>query len=138
MKLLSNKAVRLLIVIAAAAASSVLLTAVKDREYRNWVPAEAVMTDWKTTYNVKHIIYFKYDVNGTEYTGQDAFGGNLPQESIGDIVTVWYDPEEPSRVMRSDVRPDADLWSYAPFFLAVPFSLFALTDGDKRKEQGLR
>lgn len=138
MKILSNKAVRLLIVIAAAVASSVLLTAVKDREYSDWVPTEAVVTDWKTTDNVKRIIYFKYDVNGAEYTGQDVFGGNLPQESIGDIVTVWYDPEEPSRVMRSDVRPDAGLWTYAPFFLAVPFSLFVLTDGNKRKGKDLR
>lgn len=134
-KILSNKTVQLLIIIIAAVVLSTILTAVKDKEYSNWLPADAVITDWKTSKNVRHIICFRYDVNGTEYAGQDSFSGNFPEESIGDIVTVWYDPDNPSRVMRSDMKPDAGLWAYAPFFFVIPISLFVLGNGYQRKER---
>ncbi len=114
-----------------------LCTVTMDLAYSDWIPTAAVITDWKSTQNVKHILYFQYTVNGTTYTGQDVFPGNFPNESIGDIVTVWYDPDDPVRVLRSDTKPDAGLWTYAPFFLAVPISLFVLTDGVRRKRTDL-
>lgn len=137
-KIFSNKAVQFLIIIIVAVVLSTLLTAIKNNEYSDWIPADAVITDWKTSRNVKHIIYFKYDVNGTEYNGQDSFRGNFPEEDIGDIVTVWYDPDNPLRVMRSDMKPDAGLWTFAPFFFVLPISLFVMTGGYNRKRNDLR
>lgn len=137
-KALSNKAVQLLIIIIAASVLSTALTFVKNNEYSDWLSTDAVITDWKTLKNVRHISYFKYDVNGTEYIGQASFRGNFPEEELGDTVTVWYDPDDPLRVMRSDIKPDAGLWTYAPFFLALPISLFVLTEGYNRKRRDLR
>lgn len=134
---LSSKAVQLLIIIIAASVISTVLTTIKNNEYSDWISTDAVITDWKMSKKVKHIIYFKYNVNGTEYTGQDSFSGNFPEEEIGDTVTVWYDPDDPLRVMRSDIKPDAGLWTYAPFFLALPISLFVITEGYNRKRKGL-
>ncbi len=136
-KALSSKAVQLLIIIIAASVISTVLTTIKNNEYSDWISTDAVITDWKMSKKVKHIIYFKYNVNGTEHTGQDSFSGNFPEEEIGDTVTVWYDPDDPLRVMRSDIKPDAGLWTYAPFFLALPISLFVITEGYNRKRKGL-
>lgn len=132
-KILSYKAVQLVVVLIIKVILSVILTAVKDKEYSNWVSTEAVITDWKTGWHVSHIIYFEYEVGGTKYRGQDSFKGNFPNEDVGDVVTVWYDPDDASRVMRSDIKPDAGLWTYAPFFLAFPISIFVLSGGFKAR-----
>lgn len=130
----SKKTVRLLVLLAVAAALSVLLNIVKTKEYSNWVSTTAVITNWQTSLskNVGHTLYFKYKVGETEYSGQDSFSGNFPQEQIGDTVTVWYDPEEVTRVTRSDLKPDAGIWPFAPFFFAVPLSLYIVFGGNRR------
>lgn len=133
-----KKILQLLIIIVVAVVLSAILTVVKNNEYSDWISTDAIITDWKTSKNVKHIIRFKYDVNGTEYTGQESFGGNFPKKDIGDTVIVWYDSDNPSRAMISDIKPDAGLWTYAPFFFVIPISLFVLTDGYTRKRNDLR
>ena len=82
-KILSYKAVQLVVVLIITVILSVILTAVKDKEYSNWVSTEAVITDWKTGRQVSHIIYFEYEVGGTKYRGQDSFKGNFPNEDVG-------------------------------------------------------
>ena len=138
---------------------------VKNKEYSDWVSANAVITDWKSGNGVKHIIYFKYNVDGDEYNGYDSFNGNFPKDKVGDTVsvvwqdtnlprfrsppfrlrlcvyyakfcfvgvtgsspvTLWYDPDDATRVMRSDTKPDAGLWTYVPFIFAIPLSFFII------------
>ncbi|MFR3310443.1 MAG: hypothetical protein ACLTTQ_07695 [Christensenellales bacterium] len=55
-KILSYKAVQLVVVLIITVILSVILTAVKDKEYSNWVSTEAVITDWKTGWHVSHIV----------------------------------------------------------------------------------
>ena len=76
---------------------------------------------------------YGYEAHGREYTGQDSFRGNFPKADIGDIITVWYDPDDASRVMISDLKPDAGIWTYAPFFFAVPIALFVASGGFKAR-----
>ena len=76
-------------------------------------------------------------VKTNEYNGQDVFKGNYPENDIGDTVTVWYDPYDASRVMRSDKKPDAGLWTYVPFIFAIPISIFVLSGGYKPRTRSL-
>lgn len=133
----SLKPVQLLLLFAFASVLSVLLNFVKTKEYSRWISTYAIITDWKTGYNVNHILYFKYSVDGKEYNGYDSFKGNFPQSEIGDTVTVWYDPDNVTRVMISDTRPDAVLWSCSPFILSIPIALYIISDGSKRNSKRL-
>ena len=137
-KILSYKIVQFLIIVAIASVLSAVLNNVKTNEYKDWVSTDAVITNWKKTKGVKHILYFKYDVDGNEYHGQEAFNGNFPENDIGDTVTVWYDPDAVSRAMISDIKPDAGLWPYVPFIFAIPISLFVLSGGYKPRTRSLR
>ncbi len=136
-KIFSLKPVRLLLLFAFASVISLSLNFVKTKEYSRWISAYAIITDWKTGYNVNHILYFKYSVDGKDYNGHDSFKGNFPQNEIGDTVTVWYDPDDVTRVMISDTRPDAVLWSCSPFILSVPIALYIISDGSKRNSKRL-
>lgn len=137
-KILSYKMVQLALLTLTAVVLSVFLSIVKTKEYSTWVSADAVVTGWKTARRVSHILYFRYTVDGVEYNGYDSFKGNFPKEKTGDIVTVWYDPDDATRVMRSDTKPDAGLWTYAPFILALPISLYIASGGNKRRSRALR
>lgn len=136
-KTFSLKPVQLLLLFAFASVLSVLLNFIKTKEYNRWISTYAIITDWKTGYNVNHILYFKYSVDGKEYNGYDSFKGNFPQSKIGDTVTVWYDPDNVTRVMISDTRPDAVLWSCSPFILSIPIALYIVSDGSKRNSKRL-
>ena len=125
-KIFSSKVIQLALLTAVAVTLSLFLRTVKNREYSDWVSANAVITDWKSGNGVKHIIYFKYNVDGDEYNGYDSFNGNFPKDKVGDTVTVWYDPDDATRVMRSDTKPDAGLWTYVPFIFAIPLSFFII------------
>ena len=139
-KILSYKIVQFLIIVAIASVLSAVLNNVKTNEYKDWVSTDAVITNWKTANRkrAKHILYFKYDVDGNEYHGQEVFSGNFPENDIGDTVTVWYDPDAVSRAMISDIKPDAGLWPYVPFIFAIPISLFVLSGGYKPRTRSLR
>ena len=136
-KIFSLKPVQVLLLFAFASVLSVLLNFAKTKEYSRWISTYAIITDWKTGYNINHILYFKYSVDGKEYNGYDSFKGNFPQSEIGDTVTVWYDPDDVTRVMISDTRPDAVLWSCSPFILSVPIALYIMSDGSKRNSKRL-
>lgn len=136
-KIFSLKPVQVLLLFAFASVLSVLLNFVKTKEYSRWISTYAIITDWKTGYNINHILYFKYSVDGKEYNGYDSFKGNFPQSEIGDTVIVWYDPDDVTRVMISDTRPDAVLWSCSPFILSVPIALYIMSDGSKRNSKRL-
>lgn len=137
-KILSNKIAQLLIIVVIASVLSVVLNIVKTNEYKDWVSSDAVITNWETTKkDVKHIIYFKYYVDGNEYNGQDVFKGNYPENGVGDTVTVWYDPDNVSQVMRSDKKPNAGLWTYVPFIFAIPISIFVLSGGYRPRTRSL-
>ena len=137
-KVFSNKIVQLVILIVIATALSIFLSIVKTKEYSDWISTDAVITDWRSAKGVRHILYFRYYVDDVEYYGQDSFRGNFPQNEIGDTVTVWYDPDNASRVTISDTKPDAGLWIYAPFIFAVPISLYIIGGGNKRNIKKLR
>ncbi len=132
-RIFSMRIVQLLILVLIAAVLSVILTVIKTNEYSDWVRTDAVITDWKTAKDVNHILYFRYVVNGMEHNGRDIFSGNLPKSDIGNTVTVWYDPDDVSRVMISDTKPDAGLWTYSPFILAFPISLYIMSGGSRRR-----
>lgn len=136
-KIFSDKTVQLLVLLVVAAAISVFLYVAKTKEYSNWIPVNAVITDWKTGRDVSHILYFKYSLGETEYNGQDSFSGNFPKNKVGDTVTAWYDPDNVSRAMISAAKPDAGLWTYVPFFFALPLSLYIIFGGNKRKSKAL-
>ena len=125
-KIFQKKTVQLLVLAVAAVILSVFLNIVMTKKYSDWVPADAVITGWKSAKGVRHILYFEYNVDGTFYNGQDSFRGNFPKEKVGDTVTVWYDPDNVTRVMIEDTKPDAGLWTYAPFFFAVPTAVFII------------
>lgn len=134
-KLFSTVPMQLAVLLLATILLSVLFTLVMTKAYSDWLPADAEITNWQTGRGVSHILYFRYTVRGREYHGQDSFSKNFPQCKIGDIVTAWYDPDDPSRVMLSQTKPDAGLWTYAPFFFAIPAAFFILGGGTKRKNR---
>ena len=136
-KFFSLKPVQLLLLFAFASVISVSLNFVKTKEYSRWISTYAIITDWKTGYNVNHILYFKYSVDGKDYNGHDSFRGNFPQIEYCVTVTAWYDPDDVTRVMISDTRPDAVLWSCSPFILSVPIALYIISDGSKRNSKRL-
>ena len=138
-KFFSKKAVKLIILIIVAAALSISLKIIKTQEYSDWLPTYAVITDWKKSMskNPGYNLYFEYNVNGTQYSGRDSFSGSAPHDKVGDTVTVWYDPDDITRVIRSDTKPDAGLWTYAPFILAAPICIYIISGGNKRNSKKL-
>ena len=134
-RILSNKAVQLFLLLLVAAALSIFFNIVMTKEYSNFVCTDAVITDWRMSKDVHHILYFKYSVDGVEYNGQDSFSGNYPENEIGDTVTVWYDPDNAASAMISGKKPDAGLWPYAPFILAFPVAVYIMTGAEKRKSK---
>ena len=64
-KIFSGKAVQLIIITVVTFALSAILTAVKTKEYSDWVKTKAVITGWKPAKGISHIIYFTYYVDGT-------------------------------------------------------------------------
>lgn len=126
-KLFSNKLFGLLILLLVTSAISAVLYVAESKDSARFVCTEAVITDWKTARKVSHVLYFDYQVDEVVYHGQDSFHGNFPTQKVGDIVKVWYDPDQVSRVMISETKPDAGLWPYAPFFLAFPLALYILS-----------
>lgn len=125
-KIFQKKTVQLLVLAIVAVLLSVLLNIVMDKAYSDWVPADAVITGWRSATGIRHILYFEYSADGALHSGQDSFRGNFPKVNTGDIVTVWYDPDNVTRVMIEDTKPDAGLWTYAPFFFAVPTAVFII------------
>ena len=125
-KIFQKKTVQLLVLAVVAVLLSVLLNIVMDKAYSDWVPADAVITGWRSATGIRHILYFEYSADGALHSGQNSFRGNFPKVNTGDTVTVWYDPDNVTRVMIEDTKPDAGLWTYTPFFFAIPTAVFII------------
>lgn len=108
-KIFQKKTVQLLVLAVVAVLLSVLLNIVMVKAYSDWVPADAVITGWRSAMGIRHILYFEYSADGALHSGQNSFRGNFPKVNTGDTVTVWYDPDNVTRVMIEDTKPDAGL-----------------------------
>ncbi|MBE6752867.1 MAG: DUF3592 domain-containing protein [Ruminococcaceae bacterium] len=88
--------------------------------------------------NHKRTYDYVYTVNGVEYTGQATLqvkiGKRVQMHNIhhvGDTITVWYDPADPSISMLGKPDPTGNTWtpvlygfllSAATFFLTVKWA----------------
>ena len=119
---------------------SVGLYFIKTEEYKNWQPIAGILIDTKQFYTRggrSYRLYYKYEVNGITYEGQELFSGNIPDSHyVGESVEVWYDPDMPSNSLYA--KPGPGLWPYVPFIFSVPISLFILSGGYTRKRHNLR
>ena len=120
---------------------SVGLYFIKTEEYKDWQPIAGILIDTKQFYKTRggrsYRLYYKYEVNGTTYEGQELFSGNIPDSHyVGESVEVWYDPDMPSNSLYA--KPGPGLWPYVPFIFSVPISLFILSGGYTRKRHNLR
>ena len=43
------------------------------------------------------MVYFQYRVEGIEYNGKKMIHWDSRRPSIGEKITVWYDPKKPKR-----------------------------------------
>lgn len=143
-KLFANKYFQAIIILVITCTVTAGLAILKTSEYKSWAPADGIVTGWKPTAHrgrfsgPHHILFFDYTVEENTYSARETFGGNYPSLNIGDPVTVWYASDDVSKAVISNRRPDARLWSIAPFFLAAPIELCVLTGGFKRKSRELK
>ncbi len=95
-------------------------------KYEDWQPTEAVVTDIEPYSKRKggssHRYFYEYSVDGVTYSGSELFTTKEIFYNIGDIIQVWYDPDEASR---SAMTTNVDLNFIGPFFLAIPLMLGA-------------
>ncbi len=130
------------IVLAIAAILSTGMLLIKSEEYRDWQPADGIVTNLRQHTNLgigsgrSCLVDYLYEANGVTYTGFDSFRGNIPDGwYIGMPAEVWYNPDYPSHSMF--YKPEADLWILAPFCLAVPVLAFVLSGGFRRQDRRL-
>ena len=128
----------IIIMIIAAIVSAVIHTA-KTQQYSTWQPTEGIFLEAKKLrmgHNYKYT--FSYTVGGQSYTGSNTYGRSSKETrpNTGDVITVWYDPQNPSS--SSYHKPNADLDSAVPFFFAIPLSIAILIGThNRRKDDGL-
>jgi len=111
-----------LLIIIAAAICSVIISTTKNNDYSKWLEAQATVIRWEELKHHNTRVYFNYTVDGQAYSGSELFHDS-PENPYpaGSQKTVWYDPDDPTRV--SFHKPNASLDSLAPFFIAVPLAL---------------
>ena len=113
-KIFQKKTVQLLVLAVVAVLLSVLLNIVMVKAYSDWVPADAVITGWRSARGIRHILYFEYSADGTLHSGQNSFRGNFPKVNTGDTVTVWYDPDNVTMDLYPFLLCDPDSGFYYP------------------------
>ena len=124
---------KLLLVLAAAVLVSGALQLALTAKYASWLPADGIITDIQLhrSYGKGHHssrysyeIYYRYTVEGREYSGVNAYSGRDTAHYAGESVTVWYDPAAPDH--GSFHPPGPGLWPMVPFIIGVPLAVRSL------------
>lgn len=98
----------------------------KTEQYQSWLPADGVITNIEQysgsrRSNGSHRIYFAFTVDGIPYYGATLYSGQTTEYTIGEQVTVWYNPEDPSQLSNSSFhKPNAKMEFLVVFILAAP------------------
>lgn len=110
------------LILIAALICSVVINTTRNNDYDDWQTAQGTVICWEELRKHNTRVHFTYTVDGQLYNGSELFhdspGDPFP---AGSQKTVWYDPDDPTRV--SFHEPDAALDTLAPFFIAVPLAL---------------
>lgn len=112
------------IIIVIALICSVCIYYVRNERYKDWVSVSGVITNveqYVSSNRTRHNIYYSYNVNGAEYTGEESFMGNNNGHYSGEICDIWYDPDNITDSRFE--KPGPGLNIFAPFFLGIPLAV---------------
>lgn len=124
---MKSKLIKVTSIFLVASLLSVALYFIKTEQYKDWQSTDCVLINTQQFYHKdrSYRLYYRYTVDGITYEGNELFSGNVPDSHyIGEPVTVWYNPENPSSSFYA--KPGPGLWPYAPFILSVPIALSAI------------
>lgn len=131
-------------ILALAAIISVSLYFIKTAQYRDWLPAEGVLTNIEEYSGHSHRsrgsnrtyrLFYTYTVDGEDYDGSSAYSGKAPDNHfIGERVEVWYNPDKLSESMYH--KPGPGLWPTVPIVFGIPLALRILFPKRRKKNLG--
>ena len=101
----------------------------KTKEYETWVSTTGVIDnieirERRKTSDESHSIYYSYNVNGVEYSGENTYSTKNTDFEIGQVVDIWYDIDSPQN--SSFHKPRASLNSLVPLLVGVLLSIATL------------
>ena len=98
------------------------------------VKAVGTITERSPQSNHKRTYDYVFTVDGVEYTGQATLQVKIGKRRqlhnihhVGDTVTVWYDPADPSVSMLGKPDPAGDAWTPALIGFILGAASFFLT-----------
>lgn len=126
-----------LLLLIAAAICSVIISTTKSNDYKGWQEAQATVLRWEELKKHNTRVHFTYTVDGQLYSGSELFHDSPDNPfPTGSQKTVWYDPDDPTRV--SFYEPDATLDTIAPFFIAVPLAIACFFNARVNRDEYVR
>ena len=122
-----NKFFKIIIILVIAGLISLGFQIGLTRKYADWLSTDGVITDIQFHHSSggrrhgsshTYKIYYDYTVDGTTYSGVNAYSGRETERFVGENVTVWYDPDHHQDA--SFHLPGPGLYTIVPFIFAFP------------------
>lgn len=136
-----NKFIRIIIILVVAGLISLAFQIGLTSKYADWVSTDGVVTDiqfYHSSGGRRHSssdsyeIYYDYTVEGTIFSGVNAYSGKETERFVGEKVTVWYDPHNHQDA--SFHPPGPGLYAIVPFIFAFPLVMrIILTKNSTKK-----
>ena len=132
-----------IIIMSLAIICSVSLYFIRTQQYKDWETAPGIVLEIKPyrgsnggkfhiSSGPSHRIIYSYAIGGNDYMGESIpYSGYDSDFWEGQATWIWYDPDNPGN--SSFHKPGPGLDPYAPFFLAVPFSIMSFIKFKRKK-----